>query len=90
MLFRASIATGYDGNSTHFEKHATRFVNGVETHHLLYRKATAEDLGHENDGSIHQYRVQDVVAEEGEDVPLHKRVEKSTYKVVTDYLWKDE
>ncbi|KAB8349680.1 hypothetical protein FH972_023696 [Carpinus fangiana] len=84
MLFAASIATSNNGT---WARHATRYVNGEETHHLLYRKAVKADLGFENDGSYHHYRVQD--AHRNQHVSLEKRLEKRTYKVVSDYLWKN-
>ena len=48
-LALASMASGNNGT---WEKHATVYAGDMETHHLLYRLASPEDIGMENDGTF--------------------------------------
>ncbi|KAH7403827.1 hypothetical protein BKA64DRAFT_707299 [Cadophora sp. MPI-SDFR-AT-0126] len=84
----SSMATQNNGT---WERHATFYWDNEE-----YRKATADDLGFENDGTFHHYRLED--SEHVKDIRkrialghpgLEKRLEARAYEVVTDYLWQN-
>ncbi|KAK3353848.1 hypothetical protein B0T25DRAFT_518823 [Lasiosphaeria hispida] len=55
-LLHESMETENNGT---WHRHATYFWDGEESHYLMYRQAHPDDLGHENDGTFHHYRVQD-------------------------------
>ncbi|KAK0114917.1 hypothetical protein ONS96_013392 [Cadophora gregata f. sp. sojae] len=83
-------------NNGTWERHATFFWDNEESHYLMYRKATPEDLGFENDGTFHHYRIED--SDNVKDLRkrielghpgLEKRLENRAYGVVTDYLWQN-
>jgi hypothetical protein len=70
--------------------------NIADTPWYRYRQAAKEDLGFDNDGSFHHYRVQDsdhmkrLHAQKADGLSaLEKRIEKTASGVVTDYLWKN-
>ena len=92
-ILLASMRTGADNNGT-WHRHATFFWVGRESHYLMYRQASPDDLGFDNDGSFHHYRMQDsdrgkALREVGNG-GLGKREEDRAYGVVTDYLWQNE
>ncbi|PVH72487.1 hypothetical protein DL98DRAFT_576806 [Cadophora sp. DSE1049] len=83
-------------NNGTWARHATFYWQGEESHYLLYRRADPEDLGFENDGSFHHYRVEDsdnvkiLRAQLSKGHPgIDKRLEKRSYGVVTDYVWRN-
>lgn len=79
-LVKASIASNNTGEWAH---HATIYnLDDNPTHHVMYRLASAADLGRENDGSFHHYRVQP-----SPQNLLRPRVEDTSNNLVTDYLW---
>ncbi|KAH6718672.1 hypothetical protein BKA61DRAFT_712451 [Leptodontidium sp. MPI-SDFR-AT-0119] len=92
-LKESSMATQNNGT---WERHATFYWDNEESHHLMYRKATVDDLGYENDGTFHHYRIQD--SDHVKDLRkrmalghpgIEKRLEERAYGVVTDYLWQN-
>ena len=91
-LAQASIRS--DNNGT-WARHATVYAGDLATHHLMYRQAHESDLGFDNDGSYHQYRLQpttELLARLGQSnrSSFGKREEDSSYGLVADYLWKNE
>ncbi|KAL8718639.1 MAG: hypothetical protein Q9225_004257, partial [Loekoesia sp. 1 TL-2023] len=91
-LARASVRT--DNNGT-WARHATVYAGDFASHHLMYRQAHEADLGFDNDGSFHQYRLQPTTelltrVRQSKDGTFGKREEKNSYGLVTDYLWKNE
>jgi hypothetical protein len=82
-----------------WEHHASYYVNDVKVAHLFHRLAHPDDLGAENNGKIHQYRVQgnltDHPSPESSVALKRKRstnVEKRYYGVTTgpfnlEYIW---
>ena len=95
-----ALASAASGNNGTWARHATVLIDigGVttESHHLMYRLASEDDLGMENDGSIHQYRVQPTDSyialqkSMGNRTKKEKREQASTYGFVADYLWKNK
>ncbi|KAG4440290.1 hypothetical protein IFR05_004251 [Cadophora sp. M221] len=92
-LKESSMATQNNGT---WERHATFYWDNEESHYLMYRKATVDDLGYENDGTFHHYRIQD--SDHVKDLRkrmalghpgIEKRLEQRAYGVVTDYLWQN-
>ncbi|PVH72488.1 hypothetical protein DL98DRAFT_595950 [Cadophora sp. DSE1049] len=87
-LKESSMATQNNGT---WERHATFYWDNE-----AYRKATADNLGFENDGTFHHYRVEDSnhVRDLRKRIALghpglEKRLEERAYVVVTDYLWQN-
>lgn len=58
-LFPRSNLSLAAGNNGTWQRYITYYWDGKESHHVLYRRAHADDLGRENDGSFHHYRAQD-------------------------------
>ncbi|KAH9214904.1 hypothetical protein DL95DRAFT_409055 [Leptodontidium sp. 2 PMI_412] len=92
-LKESSMATQNNGT---WERHTTFYWDNEESHYLMYRKATVDDLGYENDGTFHHYRIQD--SDHVKDLRkrmalghpgIEKRLEERAYGVVTDYLWQN-
>ncbi|KAI4231836.1 MAG: hypothetical protein LQ352_008384, partial [Teloschistes flavicans] len=91
-LAKASIQTANNGT---WARHATVYSGDLATHHLMYRQAHHTDLGFDNDGSFHQYRLQpteDMLTQlrQSKNTTDHgKREEDNSYGLVADYLWKN-
>jgi hypothetical protein len=78
-LWRAARASG---NET-WSHIATVSYNGTALHHIMHRLASADDLGHENNGSFHHLRAQSPQS------MSKKRDEDNVGGVVADYIFKD-
>ncbi|KIJ45396.1 hypothetical protein M422DRAFT_46830 [Sphaerobolus stellatus SS14] len=83
-----------NGSTLDWQHQVTAFYKGEETHRVYYRQAHTDDLGKENDGSYHHYRVRpspsmlERIRKLRQAAGLKEREEADSYGLVSDYLWR--